>query len=461
MSNLPHNESDTVAAIATAPGEGGVAIVRLSGPLAFPIADTIFRGPATPPSKQPTHVILHGTITTGAAEVDDVLLLLMRAPRSYTREDVVEIQGHGGPVTARRILRCVINAGARLAEPGEFTRRAFLNGRLDLLQAEAVLDLVRARTDRAASAAVEQLEGSLSRVFTDLYDRILSVATDLEAALDFPDDELPPIHTPDILARLRETLSLSNQLLATWDEGHILRDGAIAVITGKPNVGKSTMLNAVLGRSRAIVSPRPGTTRDTIEEYVSLDGIPLRLVDTAGLRASDCDIEIEGIRRTHEHVAKADIRIHMLDASTSLDATDREHLATLNPSRSIVVLNKTDLGCAISAGELATHRVVRTSLVSGQGVDDVKRALLSVLSSNFDLHAPPHAVISERHRSLLVAAVDELNAAEALIASGAEDATVPAAQSLRVALERLGEITGRAYTDELLTSVFSRFCIGK
>ena len=276
--------------------------------------------------------------------IDEVIILIMRAPRSYTGEDVVEIQGHGGHVVARRILRRVLDGGARLAEPGEFTQRAFLNGRMDLLQAEAVLDLVRAKSDRAAVAALEQLEGSLSSRFNQVYDQLLAAATDVEASLDFPDDELPQTDTQEIIAHLRTAREEMAQLMTGWDEGHILRDGATVVISGKPNVGKSTLMNTLLGRDRSIVSPIPGTTRDTIEEGLILDGFPVRMVDTAGLRETDCVVEKEGVRRTVMQMERADLHLHMLDASRPMDEQDRAQVESLDADRCIIVLNKVDLG---------------------------------------------------------------------------------------------------------------------
>ena len=294
--------------------------------------------------------------TTTAANLDEVLLLIMRSPQSYTAEDVIELQGHGGNVAAKRILRRALDAGARMAEPGEFTKRAFINGRIDLLQAEAVLDLVHAGSDRAAAAAIEQLEGKLSCSFNEIYDSLVSVAADLEATLDFPDDELPESTMPELSRRLNDSRILRiGNLISTWDEGHILREGALVVISGKPNVGKSTMMNTLLGRDRAIVSQIPGTTRDTIEERYVLDGIPLRLVDTAGLRETQCEIEQEGVRRARAQLQKADLHLYLVDASTPLDDDDRDHLAALKSEKCVVVLNKSDLGRVVLPDQIPGH----------------------------------------------------------------------------------------------------------
>jgi tRNA modification GTPase len=450
---------DTIAAIATASGEGSVSIVRVSGVRSFEIADAVFRGLDPKPSARSSHVVLHGHVAGDAADIDEVLLVLMRGPHSYTGEDVIEIQGHGGTVTARRILRRVLDAGARPAEPGEFTKRAFLNGRLDLVQAEAVLDLVRARSDRAAAAAIEQLEGTLSQQFGRLYDELLAIAADIEASLDFADDELPTAGAADFLARLSGARRHIEDFLSTWDEGHMLREGILVVISGRPNVGKSTLLNCLLGRPRAIVSQLPGTTRDTIEESLVIGGIPVRLVDTAGLREATGEVEREGIRRTMEHMEKADLHVYMVDASQPLSAEDRAHLEALKSEPCIVVLNKSDLGVAVRPSDLTYKSCVSTSLIH-DGADPVRWILRTGIEA-VTASTPPHAVISERHRRLLLDACREVTRTTDLLVQKGESAWVPAANCLRAAIEAIGMITGRVYHDELLSSIFSRFCVGK
>ena len=456
------DQNDTIAAIATAPGEGGVSIVRLSGPDSFSMADNIFRCAGPPPSKRSSHVVVFGQVADNEVVIDDAILVLMRAPKTYTREDVVEIQGHGGNTTAKRILRLVLSRGARMAEPGEFTKRAFLNGRIDLLQAEAVLDLVKAKSDRAAMAAVEQLEGGLSMQFNTLYDELIRVAADLEATLDFTENELPVNSMPEIKERLVGISGLINGLTRTWNEGHLLRDGALVVIAGKPNVGKSTLLNTLLGRDRAIVSHIPGTTRDTIEEGFVLNGIPLRLVDTAGLRSTDCEIECEGVRRSRVQMERADLQLYVVDGSIPFSSEDNRHLAGENPDKCLVVLNKMDLGLRVDLSGLSRFRVVQTSLLNKDGIEYVRKHMSAMLESAPDKHVIfPHAAISERHRQLLSDAGSKVEKALELAGSGEDESCVLASAELRYALNSIGQVTGRIYHDELLSNIFSRFCIGK
>lgn len=450
------SDADTIAAIATAPGEGGVAIIRISGPRCFEIADEVFTCPTPLPSKRAGGTFAYGTVRDAdGSAIDEALLLIMRAPHSYTREDTAEIQGHGGPVVARRVLQRVLSAGARAAEPGEFTKRAFLNGRLDLAQAEAVLDLIRARSDRAAVAALEQLEGALSSRINALYDKMLFVAGNIEATLDFSDQEIPENVLDPVVAELREALKDVDALLAGWTEGHLLREGATVVIAGKPNVGKSTLMNALLGRARAIVSPQPGTTRDTIEETLVVGGYPLVLIDTAGIRETDSDIEREGIRRAEQELSSADLCLYIVDASTGPDADDLATLSRLDPKKTIIVGNKSDIG--------ATHwdSIIYTSSTKLVGLDKLRAEVVSRLDSGVP-RSTQHAVISERHRALLLEAKRRaMGALKQLEDSAALPPLDLIAAQLREAVETIGLINGRVYHDSLLDAVFSRFCIGK
>jgi tRNA modification GTPase len=393
-------------------------------------------------------------------DLDEAVLLIYRSPASYTREDVVEFQGHGGNAAARRLLRAVLQAGARPADPGEFTQRAFLSGRIDLLQAEAVMDLIQARSERAATAAVEQLEGALSMAFNRLYDQLIAVAADLEASLDFEEGELP-VSTLDSLRKQLDTIRAALQTLARgWDEGHRLREGAMVVIAGKPNVGKSSLMNALLGKQRAIVTDIAGTTRDTLEEQLVINGFPIRLVDTAGIRDADCGIEQEGIRRAREQMDRADLTLLIIDGSDTLSDQDKALINAIDPKSTLLVINKIDRGQRLFERDFTALRCLSCSLHDGIGVDGLKAAVAEALCLQ-PLQEAPHAVISERHLQLIRETEGHLNTAMRLLEAEEEGCETMAATEIRDAVERLGRITGRHYHAELLDTVFSRFCVGK
>lgn len=455
---------DTITAIATAAGEGGISIVRLSGPQSLVITERIIRCAKPPLSGRPTHTVIHGFVVDQGRDVDEVLVLVMRAPHSYTGEDIVEIQGHGGDTSARRILRCALQAGARAAEPGEFTRRAFLNGRMDLVQAEAVLDLVRASSDRAAEMALQQLEGRLSQSLNSIDSSLVAVAADLAAVMDFPEEEVHPEIGRNSINTLLEVKNNIDRLISTWNEGRILRNGATVVIAGSANVGKSTLLNTLLEYDRAIVSPIPGTTRDFIEESFSLNGIPIRLVDTAGIRPSECQLEREGIKRGRDQMQRADLNLYVLDASQPLSSADAANIANQLREKCIVVLNKADLGLRVEPNDFSGHDAVVTCLLKKSGLE----ALRSLMASKIEASGMSrggehgsHAAISERHRTLLLKAGTEVDASLEKLRGGGEEDQFIASETLRHAIECLDIITGRQYQDSLLDEIFSRFCIGK
>lgn len=453
------NTAEAIAAIATPPGQGGVGIVRVSGSKVWKIADEVFHSPERP-SAAAGGTFLHGKVTAAdGSEIDEVLCLIFRAPRSYTGEDTIELQGHGGPVVLKKILRRCLEAGARMAEPGEFTKRAFLNGKMDLVQAEAVADLIHAQSDRAAKAAVEQLEGGLSRQFNALYDGLMEIAADIQTTLDFVEDELPDDVFPGLGKKLDQSFHGLEKLLSTWDEGRLLREGARVVIMGRPNAGKSTLFNALLGTDRSIVTEIAGTTRDVIEESLVLDGVPLRILDTAGLRETECLIEQEGIRRARAHSAAADIAVYLIDCSQPSCAEDGEHLARLDPKRTLVVLNKADSRCRDFKFEISNFISIETSLLNGTGIAEVRAAMAEKLGGVS--RAPAHSVISERHRNLLEQARVELIEARRKVTEEGEPGAAEAADHLRAVLETLSQVTGRVYHNELLDNIFSRFCIGK
>ena len=455
--------SDTIVAIATAPGAGAIAIVRVSGPDTYALADRFFRCAAPPPSARAPGTFVHGQIADPATGegIDDVLLLIFHAPHSYTGEHSVEIHCHGGSQAARRILDALLCAGARQAEPGEFTKRAFLNGKIDLTQAEAVLDLIHARSERAARLATAQLEDALGLRIRALYDSLLAAAADIEAMLDFPDDELPQSVPSGVAARMSAISADIQALLDTWHEGHILREGARIVIAGAPNTGKSTLLNLLAGRERAIVSPHPGTTRDTIEESVTLQGFPVQLVDTAGLRDAPCEIEQEGIRRTRRALAEADLCVCLVDASRPLSPEESTFLSSHDPQKVLVLLNKIDLGQRIFSESIPGLSCLAVSLQKSPPMDQISAKIIQKVLQNPSGSDHGALAIAERHRNSLFIALDDVNKSIQLLKTGSEACFLPAATHARSALEQIGFIFGKNCTEEMLDSIFSRFCVGK
>lgn len=466
---------DTIAAIATAEGAAGVAVVRISGPAAWQVAGRVLAGRPALATTRRAGQCFHARFTAAeSGEVlDDGVVLLFRGPASFTGEDVVELQGHGNPVLVRAVLRAVLYAGARLAEPGEFTRRAFLNGKVDLTQAEAVMDLVHAQSERAARAARAQLTGQLGATVAGAYQTITALCADVAAQLDFAEDEVPAELLQEARQRVARLLTEITTLLQTSREGHLLRAGALVVLGGCPNAGKSSLLNALLGSNRAIVSPTAGTTRDTLEEGMVLSGIPIRLVDTAGLRETDAPLEREGVVRAHQALQQADLILHILDASRPL-AVQHPHLlaeAFRTPSATSVLLvwNKCDLPSAECITEQEAelrHELLRRSAVApvrisaltGTGLEELRRAMTQQLG--LAPQGPVHATVSERHRAELVLAAQALERASQLLAAEQTE-LVLAATELRQGTEALGRILGRTYTQDLLDQIFTRFCLGK
>lgn len=456
--------ADTIAAIATAAGEGAIAIVRVSGPDSLAVADRVVRCPPPRPSERPDRSFFRGVMSgpsgVGTVEVDEVVVLIFRAPHSYTAEDVVEIQGHGGTVCAQRILHAVVAAGARLAEPGEFTRRAFLNGRIDLTQAEAVIDLIRARSDRASAAALEQLSGTLGRRIEQSASRITDVLARLEARLDFPDEDIPEFRTPALLDNLLALRSELDALLRSYKDGRLLRDGAVVPIVGRPNVGKSSVFNGLLGTARAIVTHIPGTTRDTIEECIIVQGIQLRIVDTAGIRSTGCVIESEGITRSIASMRGADACVLVLDSTEALTEEDQDVMRMLEPTRTVVALNKVDAGGLLKAEDLPGWRCVPCSAITGVGIEILSSTLINLLDI-FVIGSSREIAISDRHRLLLQESCQAIDRSVKLLSDREQDQTVLVVTELREGLHALGMVTGREYDEAVLDSIFSRFCIGK
>ena len=452
MNTLPDPHHTTIGAIATPPGMGAVSLLRISGPDSIRIADLATDGKA---SSLLPRTSRYCQVTDAAGEVlDDGILTVFRSPHSYTGEDCVEFSGHGGILVTREILNRFLACGAVAAAPGEFTRRAFLNGKLDLTQAEGVMDLIAAQTRLSLRAARSQLEGTLGKRTTEARDHLLETLAHLEAWIDFPEEDIDPQTGSLLSGRVNDVLAVVDSLLATADQGRVLREGVRTVIFGEPNVGKSSLLNRLLGFERAIVSDIAGTTRDTIEEIINLHGIPLRLVDTAGVREASDRIEAEGIQRTVRQIEAADLLLEIADASQARPA---DAVVPATAAKRLQVLNKTDLGEHPSWAGVAA---VRLSCTRGEGFDELSTAIRDSLHFS-DVDWGEHAVaINARHQASLQLARTALLAALELLDNPSSD-TELAAIDLREALDALGEIPGKVDTEDLLGVIFSSFCIGK
>jgi tRNA modification GTPase len=445
---------DTIAAISTPFGEGAIALIRLSGPASVDVAGAVFRGKVSVAAMQ-SHRQHFGGIFDGDQKLDEVLISVHRGPASYTGENIVEIACHGGILVSKRILELVLRSGARAAEPGEFTQRAFLNGKMDLTQAEAVMDLISAQTDLALRAAGEQLEGRLGTRIRDLRERVLKLLAHVEAYIDFPDEDIDPDTGEALRARLDEVRADLAQLLGTAGQGKILREGVRTVIFGSPNVGKSSLLNLLLGYERAIVSATPGTTRDTLEEVINLRGIPIRLIDTAGVRESADVVELEGIERTRKQVARADLVLHVRDAT---EPRELEPAAAVAPrhGHEVLVLNKRDLGEHASWSGVPA---VRLSCLTGTGADDLADAIEREVLGGSAAGRDWSVAINVRHQACLQNAARQADAARAAFDQGLSPEFI--AEELRGALDAIGDVVGRLDSEDLLGQIFATFCIGK
>ncbi len=477
--------NDTIAAIATPPGEGGIALVRVSGPDARALAARLFRSPSgANPAAFPGYSVHYGLFVDPATSevADDGLLTTFRAPRSYTGEDTVELACHGGRVTTARVLRLTLDAGARLAEPGEFTLRAFLNGRLDLAQAEAVADMVRARTEAARRVARQQLAGALSRAVAALKDELVGILAAIEVTIDFS-DEVGELEYPPLEARLQAVRAGLERLLATAEQGRILREGLRVAIVGRPNVGKSSLLNALLRADRAIVTPIAGTTRDLLEESANVQGVPLVLVDTAGLRDTADVVERIGVERAEEAAAAADVVLLVLDASVGVTPEDvaiGHRLTALETHRARIVVNKVDLVSAAQAHAVvaAARQVLPASVgealllsaQTGVGLEGLEAALVEgIAAPATKSRQNPYPEAAEESETVIVAAARHRQALEAAVAAVREaerttQACLPGdfiALDVRGALDALGQITGETVTEEIIHRIFHDFCVGK
>lgn len=456
---------DTIAAIVTPLGPGGLGVIRLSGSMALPIAASLFHA-SSPLQEASSHTIHHGTIRDGADPVDDAVAALFRAPRSYTGEDVVELSCHGSAALLRRVLGLCLAAGARAAEPGEFTKRAFLNGKMDLAQAEAVALIVSSRSDAARRWALDQLQGKLSARMEALQEKILSLLAHVEASLDFAEEEVPDLTRRDLATRAGALAAELDVLLATAPRGRAFRDGLRAALAGRPNVGKSSLFNALLGHDRAIVTDAAGTTRDTLEESFSAEGLPVALIDTAGLRDGRDAAETEGIHRARRALEKAEVVLWTVDAARPFCPEDMDVRRGLGAAKVITVINKADLvpdaRDRMRLVSLAGSPAVCVSAATGEGLPDLRRLIVEAV-------LPPETVakeagegptlLNDRHEALARAAAEALqNAAKAAAANEPDEC---AALELRRALDAVNQVLGRDVSDEVLDRVFASFCIGK
>ena len=459
-------EFDTIAAISTAPGEGAIGIVRISGDLAISIASSIYQCGTKQLEEQKTHTIHYGHIVDPkSGEVyDEVMVSVLRAPKTFTREDIVEINCHGGIVAINRVLQLVLRMGARLAEPGEFTKRAFLNGRIDLSQAEAVMDLIRAKTDKSMQLAMRQLDGQLSHLIQNLRQEILNTLAQVEVNIDYPEyDDVEEMTLQLLREKTQQVLQGIRALLNTASQGKILRDGLKTAIVGRPNVGKSSLLNVLLREEKAIVTDIAGTTRDTIEEYVNVRGVPLQLIDTAGIRETDDIVEKIGVERSRKALKEADFVLLLLNQSEILQEEDIRLLETTKGMKRIILFNKTDLPSKLSTEDIAPYaqaeEIVTTSMLNKEGIDQLEEKIAGYFFQGQMNERDATYLSNTRHIALLEKAEQAL----VEVQNGIEmEMPVDLIQiDFTRAWDLLGEITGDSVQDELLTQLFSQFCLGK
>jgi tRNA modification GTPase len=461
----PPNQEETIAAISTPFGESGIGIVRISGSLAESIAKKIFRHKKEQ-SSFISHHFHYGEIIDPKSgnPVDEVLIILMKSPKTYTKEDIIEIQCHGGYFILQKVLELVLREGARMAQPGEFTKRAFLNERIDLTQAEAVIDLIRAKTQTSLEIANQQLRGWLQREMSELKERLLEGLALIEAHIDFPEEDIEPIAFENLKGELDRIIHQMEEWIASYEEGRIFREGISCAIVGKTNVGKSSLLNVLLKEEKAIVTPIPGTTRDVIEELLNICGIPVRLMDTAGLRKPEDSIEQEGVRRAKERVADSDFVLLMLDGSMELDEDDFEIFEEIKGKKGVVIINKNDLPLRISLEEVKSRfkddPIVFISALKKEGIDDLKKTINNSLVHREVRATPEHLIVANiRHKKALTQVRDNVSNAKKGIEEGTSLEFI--AFEIRSGLESLRELVGETTTEEVLDRIFEQFCIGK
>lgn len=450
---------DCIAAISSATGEAGIGIVRMTGEGCVDVLDSVFKR-ANDNADFINRKMTYGHIADDNEIVDEVLVCYMRAPHTYTREDVVEIYTHGGVVAVRKVLEVLLNNGARLAEAGEFTKRAFLNGRIDLSQAEAIIDMIKAKTDKAYSVSMKQLEGSVNRNIKQLRDQLLDMLSHVEYSINFTEDMQDELDNTPVLNEGKEVLDKLKKLSESANRGRIIRDGINTTIIGKPNVGKSSLLNALLKENRAIVTDIPGTTRDVIEEYIDLDGISLKINDTAGIRDTEDIVEKIGVEKSVSFISDSDLIIAIFDSSREFDDEDRKILDLIRDKKSIVLLNKIDLDGGFDFDEnLEGIEVIHTSIKNNEGIEDLENKIIEMFNDGYIEANNDNIITNIRHRDIINKAIKSLESSLHDMEAGVPIDCFEV--DLRNAWEILGEITGETVDDDVLNKIFSDFCIGK
>lgn len=456
---------DTIAAISTALGEGGIGIVRISGDKSMNILKKVFKSAkGKDVSKLHSYSMMHGYIIDPKTneKIDEVIVSYMKKPSTYTREDVVEINCHGGMIAVRRVLQLTLDNGARLAEPGEFTKRAFLNGRIDLSQAEAVMDLIRAKTDESMKIALEQSEGKLSKQVEKINNKILDILAHIEAEVEFSEEDIDEVVNEKVIKDCEEVKGQMEDLLKNADKGKILREGLNVIIVGKPNVGKSSLLNALLEEKRAIVTDVPGTTRDTIEEYINIDGIPVKLIDTAGIREARNEVEKIGVERTKECIDKADLILFMIDGSREIDDEDMKIVEIAKNRDVIVIINKHDLPMNVDIEYIKktfyNKPVLYVSVKTNEGISSIKEEITNFVYKG-KVSVKDIYVTNIRHKKALNDAIESIENGITTIKNGYP--IDMASIDIKDAYLKLGEITGKTVSEDIIDRIFTNFCIGK
>ena len=455
---------DTIAAIATAPGEGGIGIIRISGEKSLQVAQSIFKSKSGKMIKDyNARTLIYGTVVDNEKVIDEVLVAYMKGPNSYTAEDVIEINCHGGFISVKKILELILSKGVRLAEAGEFTKRAFLNGRIDLSQAEAIIDVIKSKTDMAHEVAQSQLEGSLAKKIKDLRMNVTEVLAHLEVSIDFAEEDVEEITYQTLEEKALELRNEIKKLYDTAESGKILRDGLKTVIVGKPNVGKSSLLNSILGENRAIVTDIAGTTRDVIEEFVNIKGIPLKIVDTAGIRETEDVVEKIGVEKSRESFSTADLVIMVLDASRKLSEEDMEILESLKNKKTIVLLNKIDLEPQIELEKIEefvnSEDIIKISALKHQGIEELQDKIEAMVYHGSVKNSSNLMITNSRHKDALFKAYESINDAISAIEQRMPYDFIEV--DFKNIWDYLGYINGDTVREDLLDTIFANFCIGK